>query len=758
MMRTRLAAIVVCAATALVVASPADAQMFTVTFLHTPPSEVVEGKDVEITGNIIGADQVSIAALMYRRPGGEFTVTELALVSGDRYRGVIPGKAVVPPAIEYYCYAVDFEGNRHVIFASEKKPQRVKVVSLEELARRAKVELPDEVKESRKKRHAKKKPKAEKRKRPAKKESTKVTAEICGGAALERCPLAVSVVDGDQILAGGYSTLAEVLDRMAGLSVSRTVSGGYRVSMRGVQGGADVLVLVDGQPLNHGYDGEVLFEFPAEAIERIEVVREPVTGLVGHGTVAGAVLVRTRRTGKPVASAAWGRFNHTRVHGSGGWEKGGVELGGQLQFVFDQGSNREVERDVLSGIGSDDPLSDVSNTPAPVDDFRMQLHAQLHGKLKDLGGGTLGWLGRYLWQRRGALIGKFDSLDSGSRLQQQLVQMGLDYRLPVVEKLNLYSRLDFDARFDSDRFQVIAGGEGHAYYPAQDPSQDPPVTVLLEDGLSESRSADVYRLSGAIGIDWLLPGGSDFGAEVASTYLRLGGIEYERSTGEVTCPQGGLLVQGYLLQCGTTTQPAAQRVTVDVLVKDYWKDMLVEGLDLLAAFRLQWASDYGIALGPQMAVGYNPWRWLGFRTSYSMSFRGPTMLELHQDAGFDPIRAVAGNPDLGPTTLHNWSAGLTSRLGTEGVSVSGRAAFFMSFVDGFISPVDPGGGTPRFRNDESVRLMGLELEAEATFGRRSRLLVNGSWFRARVEPAGGMQASYLTDVPQLRLNLVMDLE
>jgi hypothetical protein len=120
--------------TFLLWASSGSAQTYNVTFLHTPPAKVLEGRDFVLTGNIIGADQVSIAALNFRRQGEtEFHVRELRLVSGDRYEGKIPGDSVKPPGIEYFCYAVDFEGNRLIIFASEKEPQRDAVVSRESL-------------------------------------------------------------------------------------------------------------------------------------------------------------------------------------------------------------------------------------------------------------------------------------------------------------------------------------------------------------------------------------------------------------------------------------------------------------------------------------------------------------------------------------------------------------------------------------------------------------------------------------------------
>ncbi|RLB53995.1 MAG: hypothetical protein DRI34_12660 [Deltaproteobacteria bacterium] len=729
------------------------AQMFNVTFLHTPPAQVVEGKAIEIAGNIIGADQVSIAALLFRRQGGsEYEVRELSLVSGDRYRGTIPAKFVKPPGVEYYCYAVDFEGNKHVVFASEKKPQFIKVVSLEQAARRQGVKLPPQVKPA--------PPPAAGKEKPADADREPAAADpdcLAAGAAgpLSRSPLVETVVTREQIVAGGWRTLAEVLDRLAGLTVSRTVSGGYRLALRGVPAGPEVLLLLDGQPLSNPYDGRLLLEFPAAAIERVEVLREPAAGLHGAGALQGVIDVRTRRQAQPGGSVAWGRFNDVLAATGGGLEGENFAVGGQLQFFYTAGQDRQVDSDVLTGVGDDDPGHDVSNTPGPVDDGRLQLHAQTRGRVGRLGGGELDWLARYFWQRRGALVGKYDSLDNGSRLGLHLVQVQAGYRLAVLEQLDLLARIFFDGRWSDEAFQVISGDNDTKYQ-----AEGPDGPVRLDDGLRESLATAIYQVLGRLGSEWRpLPGNSLlFGVDVGYTLLEE--MTLQRSTGTTPCPQQGLLIQGYLLECGSRDGPGAgrDRLLVSTSLRDTWRDAGLQGLDFLAAFRLDWASDYGLALGPQVALVYNPVDWFGVRTSYSMSYRAPTLQELYEDAAFDPVRGTAGNPRLEPVRNHHWSLGLQSRLGQGRLRARLAAAFFLTWLRSNIIGLDPGGSAPSYQNDEALDIMGCELEADFRFGRRSHLWMNGSWFRASVHASGQARSSYLTDSPQLRFNLGLDVE
>jgi hypothetical protein len=302
--------------------------MYTVTFLHTPPAKILEGRDFVINGNIIGADQVSIAALNFRRQGEtEYKVRELRLVSGDRYEGKIPGDSVVPPAIEYFCYAVDFDGNRHIIFASEKEPQRVAVVSRESL------DAAEPAEKKSKKPADEKEPDGGVEEAPAPVAGQRIAMATRTDLEIEGAPAVVSVATREDIRGMGAATVADVLNQMPGISVNRTVSGEYRLVVRGVQSDPEVLVLLDGHRINDPYDGASLLEFPAEAVERIEVVRGPATVLYGSGAFAGAVQIFTRKGADPHGSAGYGLFNTIRVSAGGGHQTDGYAVGGQVGAI-----------------------------------------------------------------------------------------------------------------------------------------------------------------------------------------------------------------------------------------------------------------------------------------------------------------------------------------------------------------------------------------------------------------------------------------
>ena len=726
----------------------ARGQMFNVTFLHTPPARTLVDRDLQVTGNIIGADQVSIAALVFRSPNQpSFQVRELRLVGGDRYEGVIPGKYVKPPAVEYYCYAVDFEGNRHIIFASEQQPQKIKVVTRKEAeSGKPPEKVKEKAPEKGKKGEWKKTFDAERRSHPP------ADVDIATGQPepVVRVPAVVSVLKRRVIVDSGAQILADVLDRLPGFHVSRSVSGDYRVAVRGVLSESEVLVLLDGHRLNDLYDGGAILEFPSEAIERIEVVRGPMSAIYGAGAFMSVVNVITRQATGFHALAGYGYFNTARVSAGGGHETKAYGIGGQVQFVFSQGQDRKVDSDVLSGVGEEAAEDDVSSTPGPVDDGRMQLHAQLHGSIKDVGGGELSLMSHYFFQSRGALVGKLDSLDRGSKLDLHFINVDIDYRLPILKNLEFDSRVYFDARMVDESFNVIRASGSNPYRTGD--------AVDLVDGLTESTSYRSFSVGTRVATIYrpissnILTGGAQF------EYLVLDSLALDRDPGGVTCPSGNLQIQGFMLPCGSTDGEAAgkDRVVFGAFIQDHWKDLLVKDLDFLAGFRLDYSTDFGLAYNPRVGVVYSPVDGLWLKSHYAMAFRAPTFKELYEDVGFDPLRGSAGNDGLDPVTIHTWEFGVEGHVKTRPVDFRLQANFFMSWISDSIISLDSGEGLPSYENIESLDIMGTEVEGVARFGERSRIFVNSSWFRAKVISTGE-RSSYINDIPQMQLNLGVDL-
>ncbi|MFO0762272.1 MAG: TonB-dependent receptor [Byssovorax sp.] len=123
---------------------------------------------------------------------------------------------------------------------------------------------------------------------------------------IDDAPSSVSVIDGQELQAFGYPTIAEALRGVRGLTISNDhvySSVGIRSLGEPNDYGNRLLVLSDGQPLNDnllnssyvGSDGRA----DLQDVERIEVVRGPGSLLYGTGAFSGVVNLVPRGKDEP---------------------------------------------------------------------------------------------------------------------------------------------------------------------------------------------------------------------------------------------------------------------------------------------------------------------------------------------------------------------------------------------------------------------------------------------------------------------------
>lgn len=123
---------------------------------------------------------------------------------------------------------------------------------------------------------------------------------------IENAPASVSVIPRSELQEKRYGSLAEALSDVEGVDVGQSAgkTGGLNISIRGMPSDY-TLVLVDGRRQNspgnvtpNGF-GETGSGFipPFSAIERIEVVRGPMSTLYGSDAMGGVVNLITRKVG-----------------------------------------------------------------------------------------------------------------------------------------------------------------------------------------------------------------------------------------------------------------------------------------------------------------------------------------------------------------------------------------------------------------------------------------------------------------------------
>lgn len=124
-------------------------------------------------------------------------------------------------------------------------------------------------------------------------------------------PATITVIDGEEIASHPYDSVADVVRTVPGVIVGSpsSRSGEETISIRGL-GEEYVLMLIDGKPIGNSQEatyngyGSGLSKAklpPASAIERVEVIRGPMSSLYGSAASGGVINVIT----KPV-SPVWG--------------------------------------------------------------------------------------------------------------------------------------------------------------------------------------------------------------------------------------------------------------------------------------------------------------------------------------------------------------------------------------------------------------------------------------------------------------------
>lgn len=124
-----------------------------------------------------------------------------------------------------------------------------------------------------------------------------------------------TILTRDDINRAGFSSLAEFLQREAGLEMRATGGPGQPASifLRG-SNNTHTLVLVDGLRVGSSTLGATAFEhLPLSIIERIEIVKGPMSGLYGSDAIGGVVQIFTRHSDKPRLSLNAGFGSDSRA-------------------------------------------------------------------------------------------------------------------------------------------------------------------------------------------------------------------------------------------------------------------------------------------------------------------------------------------------------------------------------------------------------------------------------------------------------------
>ncbi|QRK05723.1 TonB-dependent receptor [Archangium violaceum] len=808
----------------LLAALPVHAQEKS-TLLHTAPAQAEPGVALVVDGVLSGTQRIMRMVLRYRGPGEPYSEVTMELQYGDLYRGVIPAASLVPPGVEYYVEGFTPGGDRVPLFKSATRPARVVVVG-QVPSTRTPLREPSRPAESasraeRKPEPARKRepaPRAERGPAPPRKSEASgadeamaaltadvppeqepvaappaptrsaepaqpqpersqleedlalYTAEDTLALAtrheekVKKVPAIAASFGREQIRALGARTVADVLDVVPGLTISRDVQGFHRVGVRGLRNDAEVLFLLNGQRLNSFFDGKALMNLPVENLERIEVIRGPGSALYGAGAFLGVVNVVTQRAEGLLAAVSGGGFPELgdRLaptldgHVSGAHTFGRFKLFGDADVWYQKGDSEPIEKDALDAETLAQKMRDALDPVGYTQDKRFLLNLGLGFDHELSSKSQLSVSARMLSEERSALVGLFDTAGSDSSLGWRVFLGSITYTHELNDRVSLRARLYGDHQ-DTDRlFQI--GPDNFRTGPDDD--------QLFPEGLLEQTRVSVLSLGASVDSDISLFEGNRLSLGAVAELQTLGDYDYatnytldSRHRPSLTTPEG--VVDILELADGA----ASRRLSLGAFAQDQWT--VVEPLTLtfgvrVDATQLPSVNDAKVITGSRMVPSINPRVGLVFSATdslvlkllYGRAFRPPTLQELVEtipNTDYNQGR-FEGNADLRPAVVNTLEAGADLIQSSGEARVRLRANAFLESFSNPITAVDTSGNIVPVRNRElGVLVYGVEGEARLEASKRASAWVNASLFRAEDQELPANH-KYLTDVPQARFN------
>ncbi|MCL9774925.1 TonB-dependent receptor plug domain-containing protein [Vibrio methylphosphonaticus] len=145
---------------------------------------------------------------------------------------------------------------------------------------------------------------------------------------LSDAPASVSVITAEQLEMMPYNNLSDALINTVGVNIADIGQGRKGIEIRGMDT-SQTLILIDGRRTSRasdlmGHANVELQNIPVSNIERIEVIKGPMSALYGSDALGGVVNVIT----KPITNE-WQSL--VTMHGGSGVSDGGNRFNGELQ-------------------------------------------------------------------------------------------------------------------------------------------------------------------------------------------------------------------------------------------------------------------------------------------------------------------------------------------------------------------------------------------------------------------------------------------
>ncbi|MGS2742829.1 TonB-dependent receptor domain-containing protein [Halomonas sp. LS-001] len=564
--------------------------------------------------------------------------------------------------------------------------------------------------------------------------------------AMVDAPASISVVTREALERQRITSVADALRDVEGVDVGGQVgkTGGSNISIRGMPSDY-TLILIDGRRQNtagsvtpNGF-GETSTSFfpPVSSIERIEVIRGPMSTLYGSDAMGGVINIITRKVNREWVGSVGveSTFNQDRDFG----DRREISLYTSGPLIQDtlgiQVRGRFYERDASALTytdGSGNPIDVSQRGPSPVEGDTYNL------------GGRLTWTpdaDHDLW---------LDGEVNRQRYNNDECQLGtLDGRTrscsPDPGVANGYSD---ELRFE--REQIALGHTGRF------------ASGTLESSLMRNTTQTKGRtIPGDEGVAYDgfpgLVGGDARELETTNTVLD---SKYIMPLGNHMATVGLQWWDAELDDglAGTTFE----QTTWSLFAEDEW--LLRDDLALTLGGRYDHHDAFGSQFSPRGYLVWNTTPHWTLKGGVSRGYKTPTLNALH--AGINGVTGqgtilTIGNPDLEPET--STSSEISAHYDSQAGFTASATLFYNEFDDKIArggdilvenDPLVPDGTYSQQVNVDEAMTQGVELSTSYQFSPAWRLSGNYTYTDSE-QQSGNNRGEPLTDTPEHALNATL---
>jgi outer membrane receptor for ferrienterochelin and colicins len=497
-------------------------------------------------------------------------------------------------------------------------------------------------------------------------------------------PASVTVISREELLGLPVRDILDAVRDSTGVTLTSEGFTRRGISLRG-QRSSDTLFLLDGRRVSASSDVVAHSDFeldwiPIEAIERIEIVRGPLSSLYGSEALGGVVNVVTRAETREWSGSARLRTG-TLTDASGGRER-------QAGFYAGGGLGETAALQLFADYSTQQPVPDRADEAVSALEGRATTSAGVIARWEDPTGGR--------W--RLGLQGSNESRERFTRLS------GPPPNAPYRRDEDIDRRL-YDLSYSRD-FNSLS----------------------MQGGLYR---ADLSRtVDGSIPLD---PSPIDLTDDIAD--LRLFFQPGERHEvllgGELRRER---IADGSLVETG---REAADRRAL--LAQNQMQ--LNDALRLTLGLRLDHHDAFGNHLTPRAYLNWQLADRLRLRGGYGEGFRAPTLKQLSEQFetfGGGGRFLITGNPDLTPETSRNMEVGLVWHgdfLRLESVLFRNQASDLIQTE--CVSACGQFGAEVRhYRNIARTRVTGMENALTVPFGIGWEARLSHTWLDAENRDTG----------------------